>query len=86
MRVGRVGVLDDHGLVVLHVQQLQHFMGGLAHVIRRGPVVRVPFEREAVDGLFVLPSGKGEAGAALQFVAGLGRHHHLAPGCRADRR
>ena len=36
-----------------------HVMGGLAHVFLARPVVRVPFYRNGVDGLFVLVSSRG---------------------------
>ena len=58
MGVRLVGMLDDDGLVILQTEKLQHVMGGLAHVFLAWLVVRVPFYRMAIDGLFELVSSR----------------------------
>ena len=58
MGVRLVGMLDDDGLVILQAEKLQHVMGGLAHVFLAWLVVRVPFDRNGVDGLFELVSSR----------------------------
>jgi hypothetical protein len=79
MRVGRVGVLDDHDLMLFRFQELHGVERGFQHMRLGWVVIRMPFDGEAIDRLGILCLGRGQAGALLENVLGLGGDHHLPP-------